>query len=504
MKKYIFLTLIMVGLVFACEESLNVQNPNSLTPDSFFQTEQQAISSVNAIYAGLQANNLYNREYFFLHDLLSDDNQSGGGQLETARAQILLHTFDATNKLTNDVWRGWFRIVLRANFAIQSLPGAEGISDALKSRLIAEAHFMRAWAYFELVSLWGGVPIYTEPSTTPGGEPRATEDAVYTMIFADLDIAEQDLPLKSEYSASDMGRATKGAAQALKGKIHMFRGDYADARTELNKVVASNEYSLVDRWLDNFEAENENNSESILEVQFSLNHGTGGAWNGDGTGTAEITFRSQEYSATAWRNVIPSFAFINAFEAGDPRFGYSFWEIGEFYNNGTTELVAEDIQGNNPAISWQKYSWLYKEPSDNSRSDINFRVIRYADVLLMLAEAENELDNPGPAVTYLNMTRNRADVAMPNYPTVDYPTGTKDEIFAAIVHERQVEFGSEQIRNRDLRRWRRQGFMTNTVRFPGGDPMADRFQAKHDLMPLPVVELDNNRSLESSDQNPNW
>ncbi len=504
MKKYIFLSITLFAIVFACEDSLDVGNPNSLTPDIFFTTEEQAISSVNAIYAGLQANNLYNREYFFLHDLLSDDNMSGGGQLETSRAQVLLHTFDATNKLTNDVWRGWYRIVLRANFVIQSLPDAEGVSTGLKTRLLAEAHFLRGWAYFELVSMWGGVPLYTEPSTSPGGEVKVSEEEVYNLIFADLDIAEADLPVKSDYGAGDMGRATKGAAQALKGKIHMYRGNYANARTELLKVVNSNEYALVDRWLDNFEAENENNSESILEVQFSLNHGTGGAWSADGTGTAEITFRSQEYSATAWRNVIPSFTFINAFEAGDPRYGFSFWEIGETYNNGQDTLTLEKIQGNNPQISWQKYSWLYKEPRDRSRSDINFRVIRYADVLLMLAEAENELDNPGPAVNYLNMTRNRADVSMPNYPTGAYPTGTKDEIFAAIVHERQVEFGSEQIRNRDLRRWRRMGYMSNATRFPGGDPMADRYQSKHNLLPIPVVELDNNRSLESSDQNPDW
>ncbi len=504
MKKYIFLIITLFTVVLACDDSLEVGNPNALTPDVFFTTEEQAISSVNAIYAGLQANNLYNREYFFLHDLLSDDNQSGGGQLETSRAQVLLHTFDATNKLTNDVWRGWYRIILRANFAIQQLPDAEGVSDALRSRLIAEAHFMRAWAYFELVSLWGDIPVYTEPSNTPGGQPKTPEAEVYNLIFADLDLAEQDLPVKSEYSAGDLGRATKGAAQALKGKIHMYRGNYSQAKTELDKVVASNEYSLVDRWLDNVEAENENNSESILEVQFSLNHGTGGAWSADGTGVAEITFRSQEYSPVAWRNVIPSATFINAFEAGDPRYGYSFYEIGETYNFGQDTLTAAKIQGNNPSISWQKYSWLYKQPNDASRSDINFRVIRYADVLLMLAEAENELDNPATAVNYLNETRDRADVNMPNYPTTEYPTGTKEEIFRAIVHERQVEFGSEQIRNRDLRRWRRMGYMSNTARFPNGDPMADRFQPKHDLLPFPIVELDNNRSLGSSDQNPGW
>ncbi|MDX2304852.1 MAG: RagB/SusD family nutrient uptake outer membrane protein [Microscillaceae bacterium] len=498
MKKIVLLTLIFTTFtVIACKDFLDVENPNQLTTDSFFKTDKQAISAVNAIYAGLQANNLYNREYFFTHDLLSDDNMSGGAQLEAPRNQLLTHVFDGSNSLILAVWRGLYRVILRANFAIQNLPEAEGISDELRSRLLGEAHFLRAWAYFELVSLWGDVPMYTEPNISPDGKLRSSEEEIYTLIFADLTIAENNLPLNSTYAGSDIGRASKGAAQALEGKIRMFRGEYAAAKTALEKVVNSNEYSLVARYSDNLEEGNEFNSESIFEVLFTEARGSAGAWSGDGSGAADVTFRGQEYGANTWRNVIPSTSLIAEFEDGDPRYDYNFWLLGETYNNGQDVLTADKVQGNNPDVSWQKYSNLYQRDAENFQSGINFRVIRLADVFLMLAEAENEVNGPTAiALDYLNRTRNRADVNMPNYPTAAYPTATKDQMFAAIVHERRVELCGEQIRNRDIRRWRRQGKLTT-------EPIAN-YQSKHDKLPIPIEELDNNNALTSSDQNPGY
>ena len=492
MKKIVLFTFILtIFTVIACKDFLEKENPNELTTSSYFKTEAQAIAAVNAIYGALQANNLYEREYFFLQDCLSDDVQSGGAQLEAPRAQVINHVFDGSNKLVNDNWQGWYRVILRANFAIANLPNAEGISAALKTRLLGEAYYLRGWAYFELVSLWGGVPIYTEPSTSPTGKPRSTEAEVYSLILSDLNTAETNLPLKS---AIEAGRASKGAAQALKGKVHMFRGNYNDAKTELLKVVNSNEYSLVNRYLDNFETENEFNSESIFEVLFQEEDGgNSGAWNGSANeGNQDITFRGQEYSPTpgSWRNTNPNQSLVNEYEPGDPRYDYNFYKTGDTYNNGTLTL---NIAG----VGWRKYTNAYKRATEDFQSGINFRVIRLADVYLMLAEAENEINGPNAtALGYLNMTRNRADVSMPNYPTVTYPTVTKAQMFAAIVHERRVELAGEQIRNRDIRRWRRQSKLAS-------EPLA-AYQAKYDLLPIPISELSNNSALTSADQNPGY
>lgn len=220
MKNKILLTIISVFVLgSSCnDDKLNKDtNPNQLIIETFYKTERQAVAAVNAIYAGLQANDLYNREYFFVHDLLSDDCQSGGPQLEAPRGQILNHVFDASNPLINSVWRGLYRMIHRSNLVIENVPKADDVlvSQALKSRLVGEARFLRAWSYFELVSLWGRVPLMTEVALSPTANKgrAASEDEVYAIIFEDLNFAAENLPLN--YTGADLGRATKGAAQSL-------------------------------------------------------------------------------------------------------------------------------------------------------------------------------------------------------------------------------------------------------------------------------------------------
>nr|MBI1231712.1 RagB/SusD family nutrient uptake outer membrane protein [Cytophagales bacterium] len=500
-KSILTLLFLLVGIVSCDEEILSPVNPNQLGIETFYRTGPQLEAAVNSVYAGLQANNLYNREYFFLHDLLSDDCDTGGPQLEGARAQVLNHVFDASNPLVTANWRGWYRIVHRANLVLENAPNAvEEITDALRNRIIGEAHFLRALANFELVSLWGPIPLMISSASSPDGEPRSSEEEVYQLVFSDLQTAIANLPLKSELTGANVGRATRGAAQALAAKAHMFRGNFAAAKPFLEAVISSGQYALVDRYLDNFEEENENNSESVWEVQFSQAFGNAGGWNADGSNIAEVTFRGQEYGPNAWRNVIPSSGLVAEFEtvAGgaakdDPRGRYSFFRIGDTFNNGQSVLSAAQVQGNIERPSWRKYQVIYKRPNEDTQSGINFRVIRYADVLLMMAEVENETVGPAAALQYINQVRARADVDMPPYPTAQYPTSTQAEMRRAIQHERRVELSGEQVRNRDIRRWRRQGVLPS-------EPIAV-FRPHNDLLPLPQVEIDNNTALSGADQN---
>lgn len=495
MKKYNYIKPVLLAflLLSSCNDDvLNKSNPSQIPSEDFFATQTQAEAAVNAIYAGLQANQMYNREYFFVQDLLSDDMASGGAQLEAPRAAVLNYNLDPNNPLIFAVWSGLYRIIHRANLVIAMIgevPEIE-ISTEMRNRLEGEARFLRAWAYFEVVSLWGPAPLLTEPASLTEGSPRSTEEEIYTVIFNDLTLAEEYLPLKSEYGAGDLGRATKGAVQALAGKIWMFRGDYPKALTELKKVETSLEYALVPRYLDNFQEENENNAESIFEVQLSEDYGTSGAWNADGRGIAEITFRGQEYGPNAWRNIIPNPDLVAAFDADDPRKEYSFYQIGDTFNNGTETLTTDNVAGGATTPSWKKYQMIYKRGSENQSSGINFRVIRYADVLLMLAECENEINGPSQtAIDYVNAVRAREDVDLPPYEIPDSP----EAMFDIIVHERRVELAGEQIRNRDIRRWRRQGKLDT-------EPI-DNYQVKHDLLPIPAQEIDNNSALTNADQN---
>lgn len=490
-----------MGIVSCDEDKLNPADPNQLGIATFYRTGPQLEAAVNAVYAGLQGNNLYNREYFFLQDLLSDDCQSGGPQLEAPRGQVLNHVFDASNPLVSANWRGWFRVVHRANLVLENAENAvDEISDDFRSRVVGEAYFLRALANFELVSLWGPIPLMTSSATSPDGFPRASENEVYNLIFSDLQEAINRLPLKSDYSGDDVGRATKGAAQALAAKAHMFRADFTAARPFLMEIINSGQYSLVDRYLDNFEEENENNEESVWEVQFSEEFGNAGGWNGDGSSIAEVTFRGQEYGPKAWRNVIPSESLVNEFETvangaekDDPRGEYNFYRIGDMYNSGQSVLTEDKVQGDTESPSWKKYQMIYKRENEDVQSGINFRVIRYADVLLMMAEVENELTGPGAALPYINQVRERADVDMPLYPTALYPTGSQEEMRLAIMHERRVEMAGEQVRNRDIRRWRRQGVLPF-------EPI-DVYQDRNNMLPIPLEEIDNNSALSNADQN---
>jgi hypothetical protein len=243
------------------------------------------------------------------------------------------------------------------------------------------------------------------------------------------------------------------------------------------------------------------NAESLFEVAFSYDFG-GSSWDGTGQGTqTEVTFRGQEYGPNAWRNVIPSVSLLNEYEKAangdpkdDPRYQESFYFIGDKYFNNTRTLT--DMQGNDPKISWKKYQRIYKAADEEQRSGINMRIIRYTEVLLNLAECENALGNDAAAIDLLNEVRSRPGVEMPPYPTANYPVNSPDEVFRAVMHERRVELAGEQVRDKDIVRWRTLGKLT-TEPIPYYEP-------KHALAPIPQQEIDSNAEISQEDQNPGF
>lgn len=490
---------------------MNKVNPNGVTFDTYFNNQAELTAGVNSIYALVQSNSLVSREWFFTNDLRGDEMASGGGQLETPRNQLLIGVHDTGNSLVNAQWTGWYRTIHRANVIIEKGPKVTSVPDAIRNRLVGEARFLRAWAYYELGSQFGGVPIYTEfVKTVDGAKSRSTQKEVYDQAIADLKFAETALP--ATYPATELGRATKAAAQTLMARVYLQMGDYASAKTELTKIVSSGLYKIVDNYLDLTNEEGEFNEESILEVVYAP---SGGAynWGGDSDGTAlqEETVRTQEYSAIGWRNVIPSNKILNDYERiskgdakNDPRYDMSYWKTGDLYNNGKNVLTADIVQGNSSVVdgvtqkvSWRKYSVLYKSDQGYAQSGINMRIMRYADVLLMLAECENEAGNQAAAIALMNQVRARKSVAMPPYPTKNYPCSNKAEVLAAIQHERYVELAAEQVRNFDILRWRKNGKFTT-------DPLTYFQKGKHELLPIPQTEIDNNPKLDQKDQNPGY
>jgi starch-binding outer membrane protein, SusD/RagB family len=507
MKRKLILSAIgTLAFCWSCNDSiLDKSNPNEFTPDTFYKNGTQIVGAVNSVYSSLQSLDLFCREYFFLHDLRSDDVAAGGGQLETHRNQLLTGNHDPANGVLLQVWRGWYRLIHQANQVIENAPKAsENVTEELKARVIGEAKFLRALAYFDLVVVFGGVPLMDTYAKTIGEDkPRATEDEVYGLIISDLQSAISGLPLKAGYDNNNIGRASKEAAQNLLARVYMQRGDYASAKPLLQAIIdggAFNAWKSIS-YIENFREENEFNAESLFEVAFSYDFG-GSSWDNSGRGTStEVTFRGQEYGPTAWRNLMPSVSLLNEYEKvtkgdpkDDPRYKESFYFIGDTYFNGTKTIT--NMQGNDPKISWKKYQRIYKAETEDARSGINMRVMRYPEVLLNMAECQNATGNDAEAKELLNEVRSRAGVEMPPYPTANYPVNNPAEVFRAIVHERRVELAGEQIRNRDILRWRKLGKLIS-------EPIS-YFSTKHALAPIPQQEIDANAMIEQANQNPGF
>lgn len=273
MKHKIIHTLWMTGLLLvgtsiisSCDTDLDLNNPSFQTPETYFQNNAELRDATNAIYSQLGSGQLFAREWFFLQDLRADEVNAGGSQLEAPRRQIFLGAVSPDNNITNDVWNGLYNTINRANIVIQNAVNVEDEPD-LRDRLVGEAKFLRAWAYYELVTLWGPVPIYTDLIDTPEQfQPRVPEDDVYALIISDLEDAAEVLP--ETYSDADRGRATWGAAKAMLGRAYMQQHDFEAAKIHLGDIIDSNLYSLTDNYFDNFMEETEFNEESIFEVVF--------------------------------------------------------------------------------------------------------------------------------------------------------------------------------------------------------------------------------------------
>ena len=512
--------IILSVAIVSCEKDLNKTDPNVVGTQQYFTNSASILAATNSIYSTLHAVSLVGREWFFTHDLRSDEVATGGGQLEAPRAQILNGATDPSNSVIAPVWSALYTMIHRANTVLDySANGTD--NPSLTARNVGEAKFLRAWAYYELVSMWGPVPIYTSTVKTPNEfQPRSPEADVYTQILKDLTDAVAALPEKSAYGSTDLGRATKSAANAMLGRVYMQTGDYTKAKAAFLAIptTGADGYSMTDRYLDNFEEETEFNKESIFEVVFydkgDNNFNWGGNSVGDGPSADQSTVRNQEYCPVAWRNLIPSNKYLNEFERTitgasktDPRFAFSVYSTGDIYNNGASTLTDADQNGNSSVVngvtqkeSWRKWMLMYKEKSSFHPGGNNQRLIRYAEILIDLAECANETGDQAGAVAYLNMVRDRPSVLMPHYPTAQYPSGSQDEITKCIMHEKMVELGCEELRNIDIIRWRKKGYFTT-------DPLS-YFRANRDeLLPIPQSEIDNNPKLDAggiSKQNPGY
>jgi hypothetical protein len=533
---FVFTSIISFLNLNSCDvDKLELVNPNQLTPETYFKTEAQVQQAVNAIYANLQTDGLYQRTLYYSMDFMAFEQLN---TIDPIYHIFLQYSFNANTVFIAEYWKRCYAGISRANFVINNEEAINKIPEGLmsqvkKAKYLGEARFLRALYYFLLVTRFGDVPLYLETPADGKGVARTPKAEVWAQIETDLSYAAENcLPKDIE----EKGRATSGAAWALLGKAHLFQAndskdqtDFIAARTAfLNVIDDHKNYDLEARYDNNFEEETEHGPESIFEVEFNPALGTGDLWSSDnGSGLNECTLRGIEYGCFNWYNAYPFTDLVEEFETmadngvkDDPRLRYCIYQTGDLYNNGKDTAVlycdtmrywVDNVLHNEIRFQygWKKYQNYYKQKSESNYSGINTRVIRLADVLLMMAEVENELGNVPEAIRYLNQVRNRADVMMPNYGTPAmnniYPVTNQQQLRKAIEHERKVELCNEQVRINDLIRWHRlEAFIREEAipRLPYYMKSAIMFDpAKHYLWPIPQSEIDLNPAITQNDQN---
>ncbi|GAB4423652.1 MAG: RagB/SusD family nutrient uptake outer membrane protein [Bacteroidia bacterium] len=482
---YLFGLLIFV--VQGCSSDfLDTKNTNAIDSTTFYSNEKEAVQAVNSVYAALQRLGLYHRSIFFMLDFSSDEI-APTPNTQTPPTQLLNYTFDATNEHIVGFWNDNYVAILRANTVLEQLPNVPDLSASMKNRLEGEARFIRALCYLNLVSNFGGVPLRKDTETQIARDlAKATSAEVYAQIEEDLKFAEANLPRRSQYAADDLGRATSGAATGLLGKAYVYQQKWADAEAALQRVVSSNEYALVsaDRLQNSFNQLDENNEESLFEVQFTSNlNGGGGAWAVDENtgwgGNGEGNFRPKEYGVNgfAFYNAKPSDAIADAFEPGDPRKQAFMFGPGSTFNGAPYDTI---FATSGYAIA------KYTDPAPGAGgapddSGINIRVLRYADVLLLLAEAKLRQNKNGEALALINQVRRRADPSGSILPDRTDESRTEEYL----IHERRVELCFECQRRVDVARW---GLGTTIF----GSKFINN---KHEVFPIPQNEIDLNGAV---------
>lgn len=511
MKKvinYSLKSLAVLALLFiaACDDDVPVENTNALNPEIFFESASQVEAAVNASYNQFQT--LYQRVGYIFPDAMSDEVVSSG---DPNFAPYNRFEFNATLDNIALFWTACFNGVGACNFVIgneermRTNSQTADFSDTEIDNALGQAYFLRALYYYHLVKRFGGVPIKVDVESATQDEPRATEDQVYAQIIADLQLSTQ---LTLPKGVTQVGRVTREAAFAMLGKVFLHREMYIEAQQAFNNVV---NHSLVplSQYRDNFNETGEHNDESMFEIGYNGEVGTEAErWAQTGIGTSEVTFRSQDY--TGWANARPSDKIIAEFEEDDPRLDMAIL-LNEESSYGPSDAFQFPCPGCVGGPAWYKFSQLYDDTNVSENSSVNARVMRYADVVLMQAEVEFNLNNLEPAVDLLNVIRDR--VEMPRYGTATmdargFPVNTPDQVFRAIVHERSVELCGEQVRFDDLIRWGlddQELSIFPDANFNNPDPSLQVIRnydpSVHRVMPIPQNEIDGNTQINAGDQN---
>lgn len=484
--KYNLIAIALLGFSFSSCSDFLEQNPQTdLSENDFYKTADDILSAVNGAYSSLQEGDIYGNWYVF-GEIPSDNTRNQLSGSVTTQNEFDQFYIDTQNSMIASFWKAAYKVINRTNTVLGRIDGIE-INAELANRYKLECKFIRALMYFNLVRVYGDVPLVLKEISISESYDilREPKENVYNQIIADLKEA-QGLPVS--YSTAEDGRATQGAAKALLADVYMTLHKYAEAETILAEIINSGRYGLlentpgslnIDGYKNVFSPVNHNSKEGIFEIQF-LKGGYGEGSNYANNFAPENSGTNVVAVGGTGGNNIPEMDIYNAYEEGDLRRDFSM-SLGYYDNRKNNEWVES------------RYVCKFMDvPYQNNDASNNYPVIRYADVILMYAEALNQNGKTAEACKYLNMTRRRGF----GYQTtetnpVDLQTTDKAQFALMVEQERRVELAFENHRWFDLIRTGRavevmksKGFSLNETNL---------------ICPIPQKQIDVNPKLTQND-----
>ncbi|WP_316831099.1 RagB/SusD family nutrient uptake outer membrane protein [Pedobacter aquatilis] len=468
----------LISIAPACKKSfLDVPVQAQQAGSTFFVSQDDATKAINAAYANLRAWGNTAFPAIAVESMGSDEAEKGSSPTDaTFFNDYHNFTVNPADGQLSGFWNAQYQNILLSNQVITRIPSIT-MDASLKSRYIAEAKFIRALSYFRLVRAFGDVPLrLTVPTdVSQYNIAKTSKTEVYAQIETDLNDAAAGLP--QTYASADLGRATKGAALGLHAKVAMYLKKWNDVLSYTNTVMGMG-YSLLPNFNSVFRIANENSSESVFEIQASLLLGNAAASNSQYSQVQGV----RGSTGGGWGFNVPTAALAAAFETGDPRRDATIIFRGET----TPEGDVIPATGDNPMYNQKSYVPFSLFVSGyNEGCQQNFRVLRYSDILLMNAEAANELGNSTLAISSLEAVRLRArqgsTTILPKVTSTDQTT-----LRNAIWKERQVELAMEYDRYFDVIRQGRGTAVFGARGWKAG---------KNEVWPIPQDEIDKSGGL---------
>lgn len=495
----------MAGLVLlsSCSNNLELQNPNQLTTGSFWQTSQDLESGLATVYRALDDNT--NAGYWEIQAMQLKENRTENFVERNdvpGRYAVSAYKNTTSTGETSDMFKAMYIGIFRANQVIHYAPQIKNIDDTKRAQIVAEATFLRGLNYFNLVNEFGSVPVFTDIITDPSGyfKAKSTEADVWKQVIADFQSAATS-PLPEIYAAALKGRVTKNTAIAYLGKAYLYTKDWANAEVQFSKLVnneATNGYGLMDNYAQLFDGQHKNNKESVFEIQFG-NAGGPTIWGGAPAQRATTTTMAQECApgeVGGWFELLPTKVLLTAMTKEktitgdfDPR---ALATLAWNYPGSTYYTYDFSSKFGANAIWIRKnQNWWNKDEGD-WKSVLNEYAMRYADVILMLAEAKTMQGKVPEAIPLVKRIRDRASL-----PDISMSGWNQTQMMAEIMNQRNIEFVREGLHWFDLRRW---GTLETVIKASQVGAYLN-YSSKYNYYPIPENELNNNPKMT---QNAPW